>query len=332
MERGRVIALGTAYVEARINSSEIQLPEQRRQLPAFLDAHSEADLSAGGSIPNIISSFVVLSNSSNVRLFSCVGKDKRGNFFAENIDKRLGKPKTSRKKPTGVWVGIYDNGLRDSFDFYGAADNAKVSRRELKKVKNEVFITDIDFMSTSHTFKQVQKALKRIRKDNGVFALSLGHAGYNPNPSDQENIQNLLSFLCQEPDLIFGNEHELLYITGKKTPSEAIETVFPESRLLVITREEKGAIIRYDGKIISVPTLPIDENLIDSIGAGDTFMGTALAILNRTPYTRWNEDGIVHAMRVANYAASLVIQSMNSHLTYEMGKKVLDYEEANDYK
>lgn len=325
----RIIALGTAFVEARIQSPELHLPQQRNQLPAFLDAHPEAILYPGGSIPNILSSFIRLSESSNVRLFCCVGNDDRGRFFTESIDRRLGKPKISRKSPTGVWVGVYNNGLTESFDFYGAADDATVSRRELRKAKNEVFISDIDFMSTPHTLKQVQRVTKAIKRDNGVFALSLGHVGYTPSISDQKHIQKVLSPFYRTPNLVFGNEYELLYVTGQKDLYDAMTIAFPESELVVTTRAEKGALIRLGGEIFSVPAIPVEtDDIIDAIGAGDTFMGTALAILMRTPYALRNKDNVAHAMRIANYAASLVIKSMHSQLTDEMAQQVLSYERS----
>lgn len=70
------------------------------------------------------------------------------------------------------------------------------------------------------------------------------------------------------------------------------------------------------------------KDIIDTIGAGDTFMGAALAILMRTSYVLQNRDSVMHAMRIANYAASLVIKSMHSQLTDEMRQQVLNYERS----
>src|SRR3989338_6891856 len=286
----RIIALGTAYVEAKIQSPELHLPQQRNQLPAFLDAHPEANLYAGGSVPNILTSFARISGHPNVRLFCCVGNDDRGRFFIESIDQRLGKPQVSRQGPTGVAVGVYSKGLTEFLDFYGAADDVTVSRRELSKAKTQLFISDIDFMSVPRTLRQVQRVIRATKRDNGIFALSLGHVGYYPSASDQKHIQEVLSPFYRTPNLVFGNEHEVHYLTGQK-------------------------------------------DIIDAVGAGDTFMGVALAILMRTPYALRNRDNVTQAMQIANYAASLVIKSMYSQLTDEMGQQVLNYERSiNDEK
>ena len=332
MQEQRVIALGTAYVEAKIQSSQLHLPQQGDQLPAFLDVHPEANLYAGGSIPNILTTFAKISGHPNVRLFCCVGNDERGRFFTDTIDQRLGKPQVSRKRPTGVAVGLYDRGLTEFFDFYGAADDVIVPRRELRKGKNKLFISDVDFMSTPRTLRQVQKVMEAVKRDNGVFALSLGHVGYYPSLSDQKYMQEVLSPFYRMPNLVFGNEHEVNYITGQKHLYDGITMAFPESELFVATRAEEGALIRLGGEIFSVPANPVEaEDIIDTIGAGDTFMGTALAILTRTPYVLQNRENIRQAMQVASYAASLVIKSMHSQLTDEMAQQVLNYEgSAND--
>jgi len=53
----------------------------------------------------------------------------------------------------------------------------------------------------------------------------------------------------------------------------------------------------------------------------------------RTPYALRNRDNVTQAMQIANYAASLVIKSMYSQLTDEMGQQVLNYERSiNDEK
>lgn len=325
----RILALGTAYIEAKIQSPELHLPQQSNELPAFLDAHPEANLYAGGSVPNILASFAKISGHPNVRLLCCVGDDNRGKFFIESIDQRLGKPQVSHKGLTGVAVGVYNKGLTEFLDFYGAADDVTVSGRELRKAKTQLFISDVDFMSTPRTLKQVKKIIRATKRDHGIFALSLGHMGYHPSISDQKHIQEVLSPFYRMPNLVFGNEHELHYITGKKDLHDAIATAFPESELVVTTRAERGALIRLGREIFPVTAIPVvTEDVIDTIGAGDTFMGVSLAILMRTPYAPRNKDDVVHAMRIANYASSLVIRSMHSQLTDEMAQQVLSYERS----
>lgn len=318
-EGARIIALGSAYVEGKIQSVGLHLPEDRNQLPAFLDNHPEADLYAGGSIPNILTSFVRLSGNPRVRLLSCVGNDARGNFYRDSIHEALGKPQVTQQNPTDIWVGIYNNGLVEGIDSFGAMSDLIVSQEELQALKNEVLITDVDVCKLPRVPEQIKKALD-VLEDNGLFALSL--VGSSPH----EDIQQVLSFAKRDPDLVFGNTRELLFISGETDIDKAIKTIFPSSRLLVITQAERGAKVRWHGEVFDIPAGVIpQEQVIDETGAGDSYMGTMLALLLPLNYRDWRENHIINAANVASYAAALVIQSMHSRLTPSMARLVQNY-------
>lgn len=319
IEAGRIIGLGGAYVDAKILSSNLHLPSRRSELPAFLDAHPEANLYAGGSIPNILTAFIRLSGNPSIKLLSCVGNDPRGKFYAEHTDRRFGEPQVSTRNPTGILVGIYDEGSVAELDFSGAARDIFVSKEELYASRNEVFITDIDACRDRDALDPVKHTLDAI-EDNGLFVLSLSGA------SSQESIDQLLSFTDRTPNVIFGNASELWDLSHEENIAKATESTFPTSRLVVITRGEEGAIIRFNGQVFSVPSIHIaKEKIIDETGAGDSYMGIMLALLSTTRYKDWSEYDVLNAARVASRASTLVIQSAQSRLTLEMAQVVHDY-------
>lgn len=319
IEEGRIIALGSAYVEGKILSSDLHLPP-RGQLRTFLDAHPEANLYAGGSIPNILTSFVRLPGNPNVKLLCCVGNDPRGKFYMEHMDRRLGEPKVSTRRPTDIWVGIYNNGLAEGMDLYGAAAELTISKEELEAERNILFITDIDVCRIPAVRNPVKRALDTL-EDDGLFILSL--VGTPSNRS----IDQILSFTDRAPDIVFGNVYELLNATNELDINRAIKVAFPASKLVVITQGEKGAIIRFNDQYHAVPTISVpEEAVIDETGAGDSYMGTMLGLLSPTSHSDWNEHDVITAARTASYASSLVIQSMHSRLTSAMAQRVIDYE------
>lgn len=315
----RIIALGSAYVEGKIHSSVLHLPTSRNELPIFLDNNPDTDLYAGGSIPNILTSFVRLSGNPNVKLLSCVGDDPRGRFYLQHMDKRIGEPQISGRKRTDIWVGIYNNGLVESTDLYGAAANIKVSKEELQAYANKVFITDVDVCRIPAARDCARQALETI-EDDGLFVLSL--VGMPSN----RNIDQILSFTSKVPDLVFGNSSEIIHAANEHNINTAIKSAFPGSRLVVVTQAEKGALIRYEEQIFSVSAVPVSkERVIDETGAGDSYMGTMLALLIPTLKGKWREADLINAAKAASYASSLVIQSMESRLTPSMTKLVIDY-------
>ncbi|MBI2020687.1 carbohydrate kinase family protein [Candidatus Daviesbacteria bacterium] len=319
LEAGRIIGIGSAYVEGKIESDNLHLPLEKDQLPAFLDTHPEADLYAGGSIPNILTSCARVSGNPNIRLLSCVGNDRRGRFYIEHMDPHLGEPFISRRKPTDIWVGIYNNRLVEGMDFYGAISDLEVPKEELHSYRNDLLITDIDTCRIPEASYQLGRVLATI-EDHGLFILSL--TGANPN----EDIDQLLSFADKTPHLVFGNSSELSYITSQRDLEEAVKTASPNTKLLVTTQAEKGAVIRFNGQLFSVPARYVpEENVIDETGAGDVYMGTMLAFLLRKDFRDWNESDVMSAAKIASLASALVIQTMHSRLTTEMAQLTLEY-------
>lgn len=322
MIEGGVVGLGAAYVDAKIRSSNLHLPSKRSELPLFLDAHPEAELYAGGSIPNILTAFSRLSPALNMRLFSCVGNDNRGKFYQDNTDRRLGKVLVSRRKPTGIWVGIYNNSLVEDLDYYGAAGDINIAEKELGNLRTDVFITDIDAYRTTESLDSIRKVIDTLSQ-NGLFVLSL--SGVEPDqPVDQ-----LLSVTKRGLEVVFGNEAELLKLIPGVGISDGVQAVFPESRLAVITMGREGAVVGFEGEFFSVAANRISrDRIIDSAGAGDAYMGTMLAILSRIKYKDWSKHDILRAAQVASHASALVVQNEQPRLTHHLAQNVLEYEVA----
>lgn len=322
IEGSRILALGAAYVDAKIKSPNTSLPSQPDQLPDFLDTHPKARLSAGGSIPNIMTTFVRLSTNPNVRLLCCVGDDSRGKFYAEHTDKRLGEPQISTRNPTGIWVGVYDDQeeLVDALDFYGAAGDITVSEEDLKDTRNSVLITDIDACRVPDGLDSIKKIVETLQQKKDLFVLSLS------GTSSAEDVLKPLASVNRTPDIVFGNSHELSAITHDTSVINSIKDVFPTSKLVVITQGEAGSEIVFKEQLFSVPPkyLP-KEKVIDATGAGDAFMGTMLAILFGIKQSDWTNDDIIRAATIASFSSSLVIQSTMPRLTPSMAQQVLGY-------
>lgn len=275
-----------------------------------MDAHPEAELFPGGSIPNILTSFSRVSGNPNVKLLSCVGDDDRGKFYLHHLDCNLGEVQISKGKPTGLWVGIYDQKKVSKFmDYSGASIDVTVPVETLRTSGIKIFITDIDSCSVPQTRKQINKTLD-IFDDKGRFVLSLDGA------NKAEDIKGITSSISRIPDIVFGTAAEFLKALNQNHMNKALESAFPFMRLLVATDGEKGALIRFNQEVFSVMVRYIPAKyLIDETGAGDAYMGTMLAVLLDTQYKDWDKNDLKNAANIAAHAASLVIQSTHSRLT-----------------
>lgn len=115
-------------------------------------------------------------------------------------------------------------------------------------------------------------------------------------------------------DILFGNESEALEfskandlrLTDIKEIAVRIARYPKENgkkgRIVVITQGAEPTIIVQEGKITEYPVIPVkQENIVDTNGAGDAFVGGFLAQLVK------GQD-IDTCVRCANYAANLIIQ------------------------
>ena len=77
-------------------------------------------------------------------------------------------------------------------------------------------------------------------------------------------------------DLLFGNEHEVRYLTGCSELTECLETLAPKVGTLVVTRGPEGAIAVANGECVAVPAATV-EKIVDTTGAGDLFAAGFIA-------------------------------------------------------
>jgi sugar/nucleoside kinase (ribokinase family) len=78
------------------------------------------------------------------------------------------------------------------------------------------------------------------------------------------------SLVCDEVDILFGNEEELLALYEVDSFERAIDTVRAECAMTAITRGAEGCVIVTPDEMIEVPSVPVDS-VLDTTGAGDLF-------------------------------------------------------------
>jgi sugar/nucleoside kinase (ribokinase family) len=71
-------------------------------------------------------------------------------------------------------------------------------------------------------------------------------------------------------DMLFGNEHEVRYLTGCGDISDCLDRLSAKVRTLVVTRGADGAVAAEGGERVDVRAAPV-ERVVDTTGAGDLF-------------------------------------------------------------
>lgn len=140
---------------------------------------------------------------------------------------------------------------------------------------------------------QLEVPLEVVRVAAG---LARGTFVLNPAPA-----QRLDARLLSMVDVLVVNEGEFEVLTGQPVTDEAADlgaavrqAGLPPS--VVITRGGEGALVHHDGRVETVLAPKVD--VVDTTGAGDTFVGALADALSR-------EEPLVDAVRWAVCAASL---------------------------
>lgn len=329
-ENGRAVALGLALIDEKIYNPQLAPPDGK-DLPTFLnEKRLETVRAPGGITSNVISAFSDFSPSTPARLIARVGNDERGQYFTNNTSPSLGDLQIDKVEQTGVALSVLnaDGSLAVRRRFFGAASNVIVSKEEQEE-KNMLFITDLFTVKNQKTHEQAQLMIMSVVNLGGIFVLNLG--GMNPANGSSEELSQTLSEIYAQPNFIIGNESEYKYLTGKDDMTKIIEDIFPSSDIVVITRGEKGSLIRFNGQIYEIPSFKIaNDTMVDETGAGDCYLGVTLSALTQKGQTDWDSQHLTKSAMTGSFASSLVVQSPKSRLNSEEMARVRSF--YNTYK
>jgi ribokinase len=148
---------------------------------------------------------------------------------------------------------------------------------------------DLAVLQGNLTDETTRGVLERARACGMVTA-------FNPSP-----LRSFFANLWPLIDIAFLNEGEALALTGTSGEEAARTLLATGVRQVVLTLGGNGAMLASGNSIIRVPAAPCD--VIDTTGAGDTFMAVALAsaALRGTGLDR---TAIEHAARAAAITVS----------------------------
>ncbi len=98
---------------------------------------------------------------------------------------------------------------------------------------------------------------------------------------DRAAYEKRLDHILHHTDLLKCSDEDLAWLIPDLPFDQAAEQFAKRSSaaLVVVTRGGDGAIALFNGARIEVPAAPL-ANLVDTVGAGDTFMATLLATLS----------------------------------------------------
>ena len=210
---------------------------------------------------------------------------------------------------TLAFVHTFEDGDRD-FAFYrnpGADMMLKESQIESEYIQSA---RAFHYGTLSMTHEGVRKATYKaidIAREAGLL-ISFDPNLRPPLWSSMEEAKEQIAYGLSKCDLLKISEEELEFMTGTKDVKEGAHILVSENpniKLMNVTMGKEGSIAFHEGKeVFQAPFL--QENTIETTGAGDTFGACALNYVLEHGIQGLTEENLKEMLRFANGASSLI--------------------------
>ncbi|OHS97211.1 kinase, pfkB family protein [Tritrichomonas foetus] len=274
----KTIFVGNSYVE--INSQCKRLPTAGETLKG----HKVSKRYSGKAINSSIQFNFLSDPKYHPELLTCIGNDNEGvnisNFLAKNkITAHLVK---NEKESTGTKINIKVAGGDTSSVFHPCNFSYDLMKNHIDKItSSQILVTSFEL-----PFECLVEILKSAKQNNLKTILRA-----SPLPENQDFDMDFLQYVTV---LILNESEAPTFGTVKSLLNRGIECI-------IITYGADGATFYEQGKRVGMTVASPVVKVADTVGAGDSFLGTfAFCLANKMSY----ED----SSRIACGAATISVQ------------------------
>ena len=165
------------------------------------------------------------------------------------------------------------------------------------------------FGTLSMTHEGVRKATKKALE----FAKKAGAMiSFDPNLrpplwDSLETAKEQVLYGLQFCDILKISDNEIQWLTGKEDYTDGVNWILERFQipLILISMGKEGSRAYYKGKIVEAAPF-LQQNTIETTGAGDTFIGCVLHYILEHGLENLTEDNLTEMLRFANAAAALI--------------------------
>ncbi|XP_072962740.1 adenosine kinase 2-like [Typha angustifolia] len=288
---------------------------EEKHFPMYdeLAARNNVEYIAGGATQNSIRvAQWMLQIPGATSYMGCIGKDKFGEEMkkaskAAGVNVHYYEDETA---PTGTCAVCVVGGERSLVANLSAANCYK--SEHLKRPENWALVEKAKYIYIAGYFltvspESIQLVAEHAAANNKIFLMNLSA------PFICEFFRDAQEKPLPYVDYVFGNETEartFAKVRGWETENveeialriSALPKVGTRKRITVITQGSDPVVVAEDGKVKTFPVILLPkEKLVDTNGAGDSFVGGFLSQLVK-------EKSIEDCVKAGCYAANVVIQ------------------------
>ncbi|MCI9173749.1 MAG: carbohydrate kinase [Lachnospiraceae bacterium] len=292
-----VTALGELLIDF------IQNEESRQGNPIF-------EANPGGAPCNVLAMLAGLGHK--VSFIGKVGKDSFGSWL-KDIIKDVGicadyLYMDEKVHTTLAMVHTFSDGDRD-FSFYRnpGADMMLTEAEVPKDLIQDSKIFHFGTLSMTHAgVREATKKAIRIAKESGALV------SFDPNlrPPLWETLEDdrtQVMYGLGQCDILKISDNEIQWLSGEKDFTEGAAWINERFQipLILVSMGKTGSRAYYKGEMVEVAPF-LQENTIETTGAGDTFCGCVLHYILEHGLDELEKADLAEMLTFANSAASLV--------------------------
>lgn len=258
MGKVEVIVIGELNIDLLLNKIE-KFPSVGTEIIA-----EQMNIALGSSSAIFASNLSTLG--ANVGFLGKVGKDDFGDFILKELEKKgvnTSLIKRDEQHGTGITVVMNYDEDRAMVTYPGAMANLTVND-----------ISFEDFAGAKHLhfssyFLQpgINYDIKKVFKKAKEMGLSVSFdTQWDPDEQWKIGLTEILPYV----DIFLPNETELKHLTKTNGLNEAVQQVADIANIIAIKAGNNGSYLYHDGNLNHMDPF-LNENVIDAIGAGDSF-------------------------------------------------------------
>lgn len=292
-----VIALGELLIDFTMNGKS----EQGNNL---------FEANPGGAPCNVLA--ILRKLGKKTAFIGKVGDDQFGRLLRETIEEAgINSDNLLVDKEintTLAFVHTFPDGDRE-FSFYRKPGADMMLKKEEINEESIAKARIFHFGTLSMTHDDVREATMKaveFAKKNGLL-ISLDPNLRPPLWSSLELAKEQMLAAMEYCDILKISDNEIQFVTGVEDYDEGIQIIRDRFQipLVCLTLGKEGSRAYYKDLRVEVPGF-VQEKVVDTTGAGDTFCGCVLNYVLEHGMEDLNEDNLKEMLTFANAAASLI--------------------------
>ena len=292
-----VIALGELLIDFTMNGKS----EQGNNL---------FEANPGGAPCNVLA--ILRKLGKKTAFIGKVGDDQFGRLLRETIEEAgINSDNLLVDKEintTLAFVHTFPDGDRE-FSFYRKPGADMMLKKEEIHEESIAKARIFHFGTLSMTHDDVREATMKaveLAKKNGLL-ISMDPNLRPPLWSSLELAKEQMLAAMEYCDILKISDNEIQFVTGVEDYDEGIQIIRDRFQipLVCLTLGKEGSRAYYKDLCVEVPGF-VQEKVVDTTGAGDTFCGCVLNYVLEHGMEDLNEDNLKEMLTFANAAASLI--------------------------